>query len=230
MRFFTSPSIHHDVRYTFSTEFVTPSSPSSLHLNHRVRAYKTVGVTHARAPRGLQVVHHERRDGHRAAAGCAAAYADDPFRGVSAERPVCPAPPLAPRPPGTRRCLRNSAPLLGDSSRVIVAPMSRRESLSSSPLPDAGCRFARLRSRNGNKKGGRSRCRAGVSARTPTVVCVFLAFIYTNRHIPPYRWQQRSARAAAGVRGRRPRRAHDVGAGLWSCGERAAGGNSRAMQ
>ena len=38
--------------------------------------------------------------------------------------------------------------------------------------------------------------------------------------------QQRSARA--GVRGRR--RAHDVGAGLWSCGERAAGGNSRAMQ
>ena len=37
--------------------------------------------------------------------------------------------------------------------------MSRRESLSSSPLPDAGCRFARLRSRNGNKKGGRSRCR-----------------------------------------------------------------------
>ena len=75
-------------------------------------------------------------------------------------QPVCPAPPLAPRPPGTRRCLRNSAPLLGDSSRVIVAPMSRRESLSSSPLPDAGCRFAsKQRSRNGNKKGGRSRCR-----------------------------------------------------------------------
>ena len=68
--------------------------------------------------------------------------------------------PLAPRPPGTRRCLRNSAPLLGDSSRVIVAPMSRRESLSSSPLPDAGCRFAsKQRSRNGNKKGRRSRCR-----------------------------------------------------------------------
>ena len=38
--------------------------------------------------------------------------------------------------------------------------MSRRESLSSSPLPDAGCRFAsKQRSRNGNKKGGRSRCR-----------------------------------------------------------------------
>ena len=74
-------------------------------------------------------------------------------------QPVCPAPPLAPRPPGTLRCLRNSAPFLRDRSRVIVAPMARRESLSSRPLPDAGCRFARLRSRNGNKKGGRSRCR-----------------------------------------------------------------------
>merc|ERR1712194_146684 len=42
-RAITPLTLHHRVRYTFITEFVTPSSPSSLHLHHRVRAYKTVG-------------------------------------------------------------------------------------------------------------------------------------------------------------------------------------------